>query len=85
MERLHLVQFREARRCAGVRGAHCGVTANRNFLTQYRLIKRAGEGRKTKHRACLTNMTSPQKSLHLKYTVTQAYNAEFPGTPFFVL
>lgn len=27
MERLHLVQFREARRCAGVGGARRGVTA----------------------------------------------------------
>lgn len=60
MESLHLVQFREARRCAGIRGAHRSVTANRNFLTRHRPIKRAGEGRETKHRARLTNETLPQ-------------------------
>lgn len=60
MESLHLVQFREARRCAGIGGAHRSVTANRNFLTRHRPIKRAGEGRETKHRARLTNETLPQ-------------------------
>lgn len=59
MESLHLDQFREPRRCAGIRGAHCSVTANRNFLTQHRLIKRAGEGRKSKHSH--TNVILPQK------------------------
>jgi len=57
MERLHLVQFREARRCAGVRGVHCGVMANRNFLTKHCPIKRAEEGKRTKHRPCPTNAT----------------------------
>lgn len=47
VERLRLVQFREARRCAAVRGAHCGVMANRNFLTRHRPIKR--KVRKCKH------------------------------------
>lgn len=77
VERLRLVQFREARRCAAVRGAHCGVMANRNFLTRHRPIKRESEEMQTQ----ATNVTLSQKLQHVKSYLSPA-ELQTPYTPF---